>query len=255
MFLIAGKPIPQGRLPFDARVEPPHLGLAPGSAMARHIPARSYRRTMPGWFPTSKSEARILRVETILELDGVALFEVDPAFVQLATQPHELRYSDPNRGWVLTRYFPDLIALRSDGQIVVVDFKNDADARSSRWRARSAIVSEIYQSLDVMFVTLSQSVVRREPRFSNHKLLLRHRPSGSPIDLEAEAMIWRRLGANPVSGTPLGELLGRDNLAPGSCAESPAFTTFAQLVLKGHLAIDLNQPITPESIVRARRQS
>src|SRR5690606_2545393 len=115
--------------------------------------------------------------------------------------------------------------------------------------------TEIYQALDVLFVTIPQSVVRREPRFSNLKLLLRHRSSGSPIDTEAETMIWRLLSANLVSGTPLGQIIGRDNLAPGSCSESPAFTSFAQLVLKGHLGIDLNQPITPESIVRSRRQS
>lgn len=238
------------RLPYDARVDPPDLGLSPGAAMARDIPARSYRRTMPGWMPSSKSAAGTLRAESILEIDGLALFEADARFVQLATQPHELQYlAAGDFGQRRARYYPDLIARHIDGRVIVVDFKTDADAGSTRWREKSAIVGSIYEALNVRFETLCESVVRREPRRSNVKLLLRHRPSGAPLDVEAEAEIWRVVNAGPAHKAQLGDIVGWAGLDLHSCADSPLFTTFAQLVLGGHLKIDLNSPISVETIV------
>jgi hypothetical protein len=201
--------------------------------------------------PTSKSDAGTLRTETILEMNGLALFEADARFVQLATQPHELQYATVgDSGRKRVRYYPDLIARRIDGRIVVVDFKTDADARSSHWREKSAIVRHIYEALNVTFVTLPESVVRREPRHSNVKLLLRHRPSGAPRDIEAETAIWRALTACPTQTVQLGDIVGWAGLDLHSCADSSLFTTFAQLVLSGHLAIDLNRPISVETIVQ-----
>lgn len=238
------------RLPYGATFDPPNLGLGPDAVPAREIPARSYRKTMPGWMPTSKADAGILRVESILEMDGLALFEADSRFVQLATQPHKLQYWMSDGPTIKSaRYFPDLIAKRCDGEIIVVDFKTDADAASTRWAKKSEIVRKIYDAANVIFETLPKSVVRREPRHSNVKFLLRHRPSGKSIDLAAEAAIWRVMEGKPDLTAALGDIIGQDGLEPHSSAESSLLTTFAQLVLRGHLMIDLNRPISMETRV------
>lgn len=203
---------------------------------------------MPGWMPTTKSSAGTLRTETILEMDGLALFEADPRFIELATQPHQLTYLVTNGSETKkVRYFPDLIAKRRDGKLIVVDFKNDADANSSRWAKRSAVIETIYKAADIKFVTLPESVIRREPRRSNVKLLLRHRPYCKEVNKKAEATIWRVIGERPTRTATLGDIIGQDGLDLHSRAESSLLTTFAQLVLKGHLAIDLNVPISAET--------
>lgn len=241
-------PLRGSRLPYSANFDPPHLGLGPDPTPAREIPARSYRKTMPGWMPTAKSSAGILRTETILEMDGLALFEADAHFIKLATQPHQLTYLESNGSEIKKiRYYPDLIAKRRDGKLIVVDFKIDVDANSSRWAKKSAVIETIYKAADIKFVTLPESVVRREPRCSNVKLLLRHRPYGKEVDKEAEVAIWRAIGERPTQTATLGDVIGANGLDLHSRADDPLLATFAQLVLKGHLAIDLNAPISAET--------
>ena len=123
-------------MPRRSYIERPDFGLTMGAEPVRKIRPRTARLTMPGWFPTRKGTLPSLRTETLLELDGLGHFEVNPDCVLMATQPRRLEYHEPQRDGTTIRrsYTPDVALLTADGTVCVVDFKPVAYARRREWR-------------------------------------------------------------------------------------------------------------------------
>jgi hypothetical protein len=230
-------------------VEPRHFGLTAGAEPVRKIAPRTGRLSMPGTFPTLKGTLPALRVETQLELDGLQLYEIDPDVVLMATQPHHLLYFDvlPDGSSVRRTYTPDLAVQTSDGSIVVVDFKVAKYAHRPEWRRKEALFKHHYRvDHGATFMTVTDAMVRVEPRFGNAKLMLLHWSRRSDVEAQtAMAAVIETVGLP----ARLGDLTRRCQITNPRPDVDRAFTAMIAMAFRGEVELDLGVPIGPETIV------
>ena len=170
-------------------VDPPDFGLSPGAVPVRIIKPRTGRRTMPGWFATTKGTLPALRTETLLELDALGHYEVNFACELMAAQPHVLKYRAPTpggRGVIDREYTPDLAIRAKDGKIAVIDFKIRKYADLPEWRAKEVILKRAYQDdHGAVFQTVTEQSIYIEPRHTNVAIMLMHRRAVPDHDADA----------------------------------------------------------------------
>ena len=227
-----------------SEVDPPDFGLSPGAIPVRAIKPRTGRRTMPGWFPTAKGTLSELRTETLLELDGLGHYEVNPDCRLMATQPHHLRYSAPmkgGRGTVDRQYTPDLAIRMRDGTVVVIDFKPAEFAKLPEWRALEAVLARAYlDDHGVAFRTVTDQAIYVEPRHTNVGIMLVHRRAVP--DHEADASVRAALATLGLP-TLITEVRLRAGLRDQHEHEDRALGALVAMVLAGEVRFDLGTPL------------
>lgn len=108
--------------------------------------------------------------ESLLEFDFSILLEADPAVISYETQPVRIRYffDDKNR-----TYTPDFRVTYHDRQ-ELVEVKPHEIAETVEFRRWRAAVEPCIQQMGYAFRVVTSAEIRREPRLSNHRVLLRY---------------------------------------------------------------------------------
>jgi hypothetical protein len=226
----------------SSSIHPTHFGLIVGAEPVRQIKPRSHRRTMTGWFPTRKGTLPSLRTDSLLELGGLAQFEVNPDCVLMATQPHHLVYHEPRADGGTTRrvYTPDAAIQMRDGRVIVVDFKIAEYTRLPYWQALEPILAEAYQrDHGIAFRTITDEMIGIEPRKTNVSIMLMHRC----VTEDTEAMVAVQ---SVLARTPLPTTIGaiKSHVALPSCAHvDRTFSVIMELAIRGEIRLDLGVPL------------
>lgn len=227
-----------------SEVDPPDFGLSLGAAPVRVIKPRTGRRTMPGWFATTKGTLPSLRTETLLELDALGHFEVNHECELMAAQPHVLRYRerDPfGRGSIDREYRPDLAIRMRDGRIAVVDFKVAKYAERREWQEKAATLERSYRvDHGVGFRTVVDEAIYVEPRHTNVGIMLMHRRAVP--DHEADVAVRAALATLglPTTVPSVRRLAG---LQPRHEHEDRALGALVAMVMAGEVRFDLGVPL------------
>lgn len=229
-------------MPFQlSMISPRNFGLAPGMKPVREIRPRKRRHTIPGWFSTDKAvSGKRIRTETLLELDGLAIYETDPRYTLMAGQPHRLvffeRMSDGTH--VKRTYTPDLAVLARDGRIAVVDFKHTYFRSSLRWQHYEPLIRQAYEEdHGVSYTLVDEKDVYLEPRQTNFCTMLHHR---TPVE-DTEALLAARSAIARLGlPTSIGAVRLSSNLGC-SQAEDRAFSVLIRMALAGEICLDMTE--------------
>lgn len=229
---------------FTSEVDPPDFGLTRGAEPVRVIRPRTGRRSMPGWFPTTKGTLEALRTETTLELDGLGHFEVNFECQLMAAQPHVLRYRGPTacgRGTVDREYTPDLAIRMLSGRVAVIDFKVARYARLPEWRAREALLRRVYEvDHGATFRTVTDEAIYVEPRHSNVAVMLMHRRAVP--DPQADVAVRTAVATLGLPAT-IPAVRALAGLTPRHEHEDRAFGALVAMVMSGEARFDLGVPL------------
>ena len=186
---------------WDWRSPPPVERLAPvrmprSSASNRHIPATVF----------SMTNGAVIHLESGLEHDLVRKLDRDPSIAAIVSQPLRL-------AWTSAKHTPDLLTVRSDGEITVWDVRapeeqdDDFTYKSDITRDACAAVGWRYnvfagydttERLNLMWL----NGFRQRPEWTDrHESAIRHAARGGPTTIgslfarddgsgELKAVVW-----------------------------------------------------------------
>lgn len=124
----------------------------------------------------------LIEWESTLERDAIYLLVFSPFVKGLRSQPLHLEYWD---GTSLRQHTPDLLA-DTHGGSTLVEVKRQAVLENTKWR--TPLVRREAERLGYRYVILKDTVIRREPRLSNVRTLLRYRAIRVPSASVADAL-------------------------------------------------------------------
>lgn len=108
--------------------------------------------------------------ESPLEFDFSILLEADPAVISYETQPIKIRYFFEGKK---RTYTPDFLVTYQDRQ-ELVEVKPQEIAETEQFRRWQAAVEPCIRQMGYAFRVVTCTEIRREPRLSNQRLLLRY---------------------------------------------------------------------------------
>ena len=201
---------------------------------ARKAITRS-KQTFRVKFPSLKNNCMI-HCESILEADTARYLEISPLVERYEAQPGlEIYYDTDGKP---RRYYPDFRAYLTDGLEVDIEAKPEEKLNDPVIKAKLEGVSRRYAELGRLFRIFTDRHVRCEPLYSNLQLVQRH-------------------SRTPIHHAKLKELKGQANRANfRTVVEAAAVLGGEQhvhrLISVGHLGVDFNQHISPDSLVWVR---
>jgi hypothetical protein len=189
-----------------------------------------------GWFQSLINKASN-PFHSELERQTMLLLDLTPNVASFTSQPETFDYSFANRE---CPYTPDLrIELRTR-KLLFVEVKPEAHYRFTENVVRSRAQDSVIRSAGASYRIITDTYLSREPRKSNVRRLQLYRPiepharTSQLIDMLLARRGWATIG----------EL--------AALAEDPirGRQTVMSLILRRHLAVDLNSPIGADTIVR-----
>lgn len=195
--------------------------------------------TVRGKFPSRKN-GRMVHHESLLELDAIYLFETSFRIKRYREQPPKISYVD---GEKMRRYTPDFELLLGTDEIVLIEVKHSESLEHKDTYLNLKIIEDSMQKHDIDFMIMTDKVIRLEPRLSNLRWI--HAES---------SRIW------PTSGAIKNALALHEGLFPMPLQDAIAIfekinINVFSLIMTGNLTLDLNNPITPETIIGIRKDS
>lgn len=135
--------------------------------LSRIVITRSGRH-FRGRYPSRKL-GRMVAFESLIERDVIQLLEFSPGVINFQEQPTQLFYGDDDR---LSEYFPDFAAHLSSGQVIHIEVKPSKKLRKPEISRKLAAIATHYEShRDERFLVITEIEARKEPLYSNLKLL------------------------------------------------------------------------------------
>lgn len=189
-----------------------------------------------GKFPSFKV-GRNIWWESLLERDYIYLLEFDPDVEKYEEQPIRVRYSFEGR---VRCYTPDFLVERKGGRRVIVEVKSKEKASLEAFRLFFLTVSPVIHNLGYEFVIVTDEMIRVQPLLEKVKILWGY--SRVPFLSKHQLLCRKFLREN--NGASIADL-GRALSDKGVM-----LPVIYSLIYRGALAVDLNLPISPNSIVR-----
>jgi hypothetical protein len=132
----------------------------------RKVVTRRGRR-FRGYFPSVKM-GRTVHWESLLEKDAQLLLELSPGVAAYQEQPEVIEYFD---GEQMREYIPDLSVILHDGTVRHIEVKPADQLARPSIRVKYEAIAKHYQSIQLPYRVVTEDEIRREPLFSNLKLL------------------------------------------------------------------------------------
>lgn len=213
----------------------------------------SHYKTLPGWFPSSKSVRGQLRTREPLMRDFLFHLDTDPAVTAIAEFPERVAYVKIDRRGRERSYehTPDLATLTSAGAVFVFDIVPFYVQQDLRWLpARTAILKEHYAAKQAHYHLLDERTIHLRPLFDNLVDMWKQKPVAGQhpdIDLIARQILARplplRIGDLMRCVTPnamFGQWEG-DAEAAMIGEVNPVYTAVMQLAMAGKVEVDLRR--------------
>lgn len=229
-------------------IHPDAFGRGPGvlatmvpELMGMHdTPAREFVKKSTvrptGYFASRKSQAMV-QFESMLERDFLALAEVMPDVVSVASQPVTLAYRlDGRRRF----YTPDFL-VKTKRRCIVVEVK-PASKLGEVWHLKEQIFRRHFMSQGRDYRIITEEWIRREPRRSNVRLLTAQRQRNVPSEFLLQVNSKLAGGQE----TTLAALL--DDLADAAARDDARRWIYA-LMHRGVIGVDLDAPLSDDASV------
>jgi hypothetical protein len=187
-----------------------------------------------GKFPSRKN-GRMIHHEGLLELDAIYLFETSPLIVRFREQPITIQYPDGKR---LRRYTPDFELVLATGEVVLVEIKPARRLASTEIRRTFDCIEEHMQRTSIRFATLTELVLREEPRLRNLKWIYHRAARVPPTHAALDTAISRHVDKFPASIAMANALFATAGIDPYSALLA------GQLLCKLDSAVDLHTTLT-----------
>ncbi|PXA90884.1 hypothetical protein DMC47_27090 [Nostoc sp. 3335mG] len=214
----------------------------------RTIVGRVYTRPV-GSFPSVKT-AITQPWDAIQQRNLIHISEADPQIIDYCTEPHRGECSTGVEDFI---YFPDLIRLRVDGTIEVIEVKNSLDEvdRDPEYKRKLGYFGSIYEQLGWSFKIFDRSEIEREPRLSNARAISLDRATTVTTAHRMSLLEALQDGGGTIGfGEAVASLSEQAN---PECATGRA--RLHALIVKRFIEIDINKPITLFSPIRLAEPS
>ena len=195
----------------------------------------SPHRPSRGKFPSLKNASSV-KCASALEMDMVYLLELDPDVISYKTQPFKLHYLLDKK---LHVYTPDILVTRTDRK-QIVEVKWSERAETEKYILLFKTVAPLFESKGCEYIVATEKTIRIEPKLYNIKLLYKY--SRTPISYNDQTALYRFFRDRKEA--TFGEI--ESLFASHSRQKQLVYA----LVCWGVLALDINQNITPDTIVR-----
>jgi hypothetical protein len=153
-----------------------------------------------GLFDSPKNRAA-LPWDSMLERDWFAVLETDSMVSRFHPQPGMLRYTDDDDR--ARRYFPDVLVEFFTQPAAVIEIKPRRRAEQTVVVRKHLLIRTAFSRIGLRFAVVTESAIRRQPRFMNARRLLEFRTAELPDASVAAAQIAFRGSCPP---TTLGQL-------------------------------------------------
>ncbi len=199
---------------------------------ARRVVTRSKGRVV-GYFYSRKNRRQIAW-ESQLERDCMRVLDVLPEVVKYKAQPFRFIYEFDGRSRF---YYPDIEVLTRTGR-KILEVKPVKKLFEHGVLERLELMREMLREEGYGFEVWTEDQIRKEPLWSNVKLLQPYRLLGGT--LYSVLSIYRAFN-------------GHDRISIGELAKEVSADNALEAVLpyiaEGKLCVDLNEPITADSLV------
>lgn len=214
--------------------EPPEpLPEITGGTPVRWL-AQPSKGTTKSYFWSRKNGQTIL-CESLSEKFASCLCEADPWVSAFFPQPLQIEYPW-YRGPRL--YTPDLFIWR-DGKPYIVEIKWAEKLVDPEFREVIEFLAAYFTHRHITYQVWTERFIHAPPRLRNAQLLVRHRRT--PVARQQRLLALEYLDERGhATIAELADIVG---------GQEPRHTVLA-LILRGWLAIDMNQPLTDASVVR-----
>lgn len=197
---------------------------------ARKVVRRSNHR-VTGKYPSWKM-GRMMQWESTLERDAFYLLDADPSVTAFSEQPARIDYMLDGK----TRtHFPDILVSRPQ-QSSLYEIKSDKEADSEEVQARANHLTLFLEANQLHYKVVTESEIRKEPRLSNAKLLLRH--GRLAVTQHGQQRIIERYFSNEECSL--------------RAIPQPDFAIACRMILEGTIWIDINKEITDSDLILQR---
>lgn len=191
----------------------------------RKIVTRRGRR-FRGYFPSVKM-GRTVHWESLLEKDALLLLELSPGVVAYQEQPVVIEYFD---GEQMREYIPDLSVILHDGTVRHIEVKPADQLAKPSIREKYEAIAKHYQSIQLPYRVVTEDEIRREPLFSNLKLLA-----------YAHAHLWHE---EPTDYELRSAFQGQPELPFSMLQQRWGLNDLYRLIASGRLSCNLELPLT-----------
>ena len=182
--------------------------------------------------------------ESTLERDLHTLLSADPDIVRFAVQPHRLTFwcEEPGSWPVKRQYVPDVVAQTRSGARIIFEAKSQTFSTKAPWTLREPFIRKAYrEDHGLEMVVLGEPEIRSQPRLSNCRILLQHRPF--VVDHET-LLTLRRVLKGAYLPSSIGRVL---DAAVGQGADAArAYSVILQMIMSGELSFDHVQMLSLE---------
>lgn len=203
-----------------------------GRVRARRIVSRSRARPT-GKFPSWKM-GRMIQWESTNELNAYRLLDANPAALAYHEQPLTITYKLNGE---IHKHYPDTMVQWGDSR-ELWEIKEASDASRPEVAARTRLMEDALPQLGFAYRIVLAEDLAKEPRLSNVLSVLRFGRAPVP-DLETERLRQTFAVAQEITwGEVLDGALGKYGR-----------NYVCRLVLEGKLFVDLERPVTPNSII------
>ncbi len=196
---------------------------------------RAYKQTV-GNFSSCKMKTSVW-YDSALNRDFMYWLEFDPEVVSYTTPAISFDYYELGK---LQQYIPDFQVIRCQKK-QIIDVKSKKTLESDRYKLLYQRLLNICDGAGWTFVALSELEVRREPIFSNIKLLYRYARESFSIDEYRDCLEIIRSQV-PASLADIYQIL--------DCHKIPR-NVLLKLIFCCSVEIDLKQPIQLDSAIAA----
>lgn len=208
-----------------------------------HVPARLIVAPtgviIRGLFPSVKAE-RMVSYEQLLERDLLYLCDFARQVVDIREQPFKFQYAMGNK---IRRYTPDFALIMEDGSILVIEVKPARSLAKLSVREKFQHIKAAMKRQGHQFIVVSSESIRAPHRLDNlkrlHRFLLQPMPSEP---LQKLRQLKSQFGCQrPIPMSQLEAVIG---------ASEPIL----RLLAHGHVSCDLDQLLTPETLITLTKQ-
>ena len=239
--------------------------FGPDNKPQKEIAPGSRYRTLPGWFPTKKNIRGEVRTREPLMIDLMIHLDTDPDIRIVAEFPikQAIDCKDAHGEIKTEEHIPDIVALRRDGSVLVIDVMpfNVQAARRNTSRIRDARTVH-YRDLGAKYLLLSETTLRL-PVLKDLKRMWMHRQIEGEHPQMAELRKCLRRATYPatieslVRSMPINGIFTHSRTEGRSSARhvtecNPVFSAVMQMVIRGELDVDLANRLSPSTIVTRR---
>jgi hypothetical protein len=205
--------------------------------MARRVVKRSNARST-GKFPSWKMD-RMIEFESLYELAAFQYLECNPSVKHYWAQPCKIQYRD---GEAECLHYPD-ICVDFGTHKELWEIKPESELDDTDLIRRTRLLTPLLLQRGYVYRVIGGEILRRQPFYSNQRLLLRHRirtvsvahyEQLRVIAKQTTTLTWREASAGKYGKNGRGIL--------------------SSLAIIGHLKIDLSQKIETDAVFRFEEQ-